>query len=111
MQNSDPVNKPAHYTEGRKYEPIKVIRDWNLGFSLGNAVKYISRAGRKDPLKTIEDLKKAIYYIQDEINVLSESEVHEQKFEYHVSQQMIADGRLFCSPQGILSIGGAKNEK
>lgn len=68
---NDPVNRPAHYTAGRQYEPIKVIRDWDLGFSLGNAVKYISRAGRKDPAKTIEDLKKAIFYIQEEIEHLS----------------------------------------
>lgn len=69
---NDPINNPSHYAEGRKYEPIHVIRDWNLNFSLGNAVKYISRAGRKDPTKTIEDLKKAIFYIQNEISALEE---------------------------------------
>lgn len=69
---NDPINSPSHYADGRKYEPIHVIRDWNLNFSLGNAVKYISRAGRKDPTKTIEDLKKAIFYIQNEISALEE---------------------------------------
>ena len=69
-EKNDPINRPKHYTEGRLYEPIHVIRDWSLNFSLGNAVKYISRAGRKDPAKTIEDLKKAIFYIQDEIGAL-----------------------------------------
>ena len=64
---SDAVSHPSHYAEGRKYEPKDVIRDWNLNFSLGNAVKYISRAGRKDASKTIEDLRKAIFYIEDEI--------------------------------------------
>lgn len=54
------VNHPAHYAEGRKYEPIAVIEDWNLNFSLGSAVKYISRAGRKDKDKVIEDLQKAV---------------------------------------------------
>ena len=44
----DPVKKPSHYTAGRKYEPKDVIRDWDLNFNLGNAVKYISRAGRKN---------------------------------------------------------------
>ena len=54
----DPVNHPSHYTEG-KIEVIDFIEDKHLGFHLGNAVKYIVRAGKKDPNKTIEDLKKA----------------------------------------------------
>ena len=61
------VNHPAHYAEGRKYEPIAVIEDWNLNFSLESAVKYISRAGRKDKDKVIEDLQKAVWYINREI--------------------------------------------
>lgn len=61
------VNHPSHYGGDTVYEVIKVIKAWKLGFSLGNAVKYIARAGRKDPAKTIEDLKKAIFYINDEI--------------------------------------------
>lgn len=66
---SDNVNNPKHYGgKDNPYEAIKVIRAWGLGFSLGNAVKYISRAGKKDPEKHIEDLKKAIWYIQEEIN-------------------------------------------
>lgn len=66
----DNVNHPKHYTEGRKYEPIEVIEDWKLDFCLGNAVKYISRAGRKDETKTIEDLEKAKWYIDREIRNL-----------------------------------------
>lgn len=62
------VTKPSHYTEGRKYEPRKVIYDWGLDFNLGNAVKYISRAGRKND--AIEDLKKAIQYIEFELEEL-----------------------------------------
>ena len=57
----DPVNYPSHYCEGRKYEPIKVIDDWGLDFCLGNALKYISRAGRKND--ELEDLKKARFYL------------------------------------------------
>jgi hypothetical protein len=64
----DAVKKPSHYTEGRKFEPIDVIEDWKLGFNLGNAVKYISRAGRKDNTK--QDLEKAIFYIQRVIKQL-----------------------------------------
>lgn len=71
----DNVNHPSHYAEGRKYEPIDVIRDWNLNFALGNTVKYISRAGRKyESLeKTIEDLEKALFYLKYEINVLKDN--------------------------------------
>ena len=63
----DTISKPSHYTAGRQFETIEVIEDWELGFRLGNAVKYISRAGRKDPSKTIEDLKKARWYLDREI--------------------------------------------
>ena len=58
------VNHPSHYNEG-KYEVIDVIYDWNLNFSLGSALKYIARCEYKD--KPIEDLKKAIQYIEFEI--------------------------------------------
>lgn len=64
----DDVSRPEHYVEGRKYEPRKVIYDWDLNFNLGNAVKYISRAGRKG--NKVEDLRKAIQYIQFEIEEL-----------------------------------------
>lgn len=64
------VNHPAHYGGDNVYEVIKVIRAWRLGFALGNAVKYIGRAGKKDASKTIEDLEKAVWYLQDEINSL-----------------------------------------
>lgn len=57
-------------TEGRKYEPMKVIADWGLNSNLSNAVKYISRAGRKRD--KIEDLRKAIQYIEFEIEELEE---------------------------------------
>lgn len=67
----DPIGNPSHYTEGRKYEPRKVIYDWGLNFNLGNAVKYIARAGRKDPEKTVEDLKKAIQYIKFELDEMN----------------------------------------
>lgn len=61
------VDHPAHYGGDSVYETIKVIDAWELNFCLGNAVKYISRAGKKDPEKRIEDLRKAIWYIQHEI--------------------------------------------
>lgn len=67
-ESSEAVDHPDHYGgKDNPYEAIKVIRAWDLGFSLGNAVKYISRAGKKDPAKRLEDLKKAAWYIQEEI--------------------------------------------
>ena len=65
----DAVNKPSHYTDG-KIEVIEYIEDKKLGFCLGNAIKYISRAGKKDPAKEIEDLKKAVWYINRRIKEL-----------------------------------------
>lgn len=61
--NNDAVNHPSHYTSG-KYEVIDFIECWGFGFHLGNAVKYISRAGKKDPAKIKEDLEKAIWYLR-----------------------------------------------
>ena len=66
------VNHPEHYRFGKdnEYEAIKVIDAWGLGFSLGNTVKYISRAGKKDPTKELEDLKKAKFYLEHYIETL-----------------------------------------
>ena len=68
----DAVNRPSHYAEGRKYEPIDVIEDWGLGMHLGNATKYISRAGRKGD--ELEDLKKARWYIDRRISMIEKGE-------------------------------------
>ena len=62
------ISHPSHYTDGRKYEPKDVIRDWGLNFNLGSAVKYISRAGRKDDI--VVDLKKAKQFLEFEIDAL-----------------------------------------
>ena len=70
---NDPVNHPSHYTDG-KIEVIDYIKDKGLGYCLGNAVKYISRAGKKDPEKEIEDLRKAAWYINRRIEELLEKE-------------------------------------
>ena len=64
--NEDAINHPSHYNYG-KIEVIDFIEDQNLNFNLGNAIKYICRAGRKDPNKTAEDLGKAMFYIEHEI--------------------------------------------
>lgn len=67
---SDKVNHPDYYNRGA-IETIEVIEDWQLGFHLGNAIKYISRAGKKTE-NEIEDLKKAKWYLERYIARLEE---------------------------------------
>ena len=77
-KNYDAVNMPKHYTD-TKIEVINYIEDKNLGFCLGNAIKYISRAGRKESAamgqkeKSIQDLQKAIWYINRRIKEMEEN--------------------------------------
>lgn len=61
--NNDIINHPAHYTAG-KYETIQGIERYDLGYHLGNAFKYISRAGLKSKDTKIQDLEKALWYIK-----------------------------------------------
>ncbi len=62
-ERADAVHHPAHYGGAdNPYEAIKVIEAWELGFHLGNTVKYISRAGKKGG-RLLEDLKKARWYL------------------------------------------------
>lgn len=71
------VNHPPHYGgEENPYETIKVLRNWMTpeqytGFLLGNAIKYLSRAGKKG--KLVEDLEKARWYVTEYVNTLKES--------------------------------------
>ena len=69
---SDIISNPAHYTEGRKYEPKDVIAKHDLNFCMGCVVKYISRAGRKEGSSRVEDLEKARQYAIFEMNRLAE---------------------------------------
>jgi hypothetical protein len=75
--SSDKVNHPSHYTWLKDLCGIEVIDiTRHMDFNLGNSIKYILRSGHKkeegytDKQKTIEDLKKAIWYLNDEINML-----------------------------------------
>ena len=74
---SEQVNHPSHYNSG-KIEAIDVIEDWGLNFSLGCVVKYICRADYKGT--TIQDLEKAAWYLNREINRRKMGE-SEQKLE------------------------------
>lgn len=66
--DGDSVNHPSHYTAYKGIEIIDLTEQMN--FCRGNAVKYIARAGLKDPNKEIEDLEKARWYINREIERL-----------------------------------------
>jgi hypothetical protein len=65
------VNHPNHYGgKDNPYEAIKVIEAWKLNFCLGNTIKYISRAGKKDD--TLQELEKALWYLKREIKNLKD---------------------------------------
>jgi len=76
--NEDVVNHPSHYTAG-KYEVIDMIGEivghyeGEVAYDLGNTIKYISRAGLKNPDKLVEDLKKGRFYLDRAIKKLEES--------------------------------------
>ena len=62
MKEKEKVNHPRHYGgQQNTYEAIKVIEAWGVGFHIGNVLKYLSRAGKKD--SKLEDLKKAQWYL------------------------------------------------
>lgn len=66
---NDPVHHPSHYTSHPSgIECIEITR--HMSFNIGNAIKYLWRNGKKDGQPAIQDLQKAIWYIQDEIKRL-----------------------------------------
>tara|TARA_Y100001973_G_C5160128_1_gene313055 strand:+ start:898 stop:1194 length:297 start_codon:yes stop_codon:yes gene_type:complete len=64
------INHPDHYGgKDNTYEAIKIIEAYDLNFSLGNVIKYVLRAGKKSE-NAIEDLEKAKWYVQRQIEFL-----------------------------------------
>lgn len=76
--SNDPVNHPAHYTRGN-IEVIDFIEDKYLPYHLGNCVKYICRAGYKDPSLMMEDLKKAEWYLHRYISFMGGQAAEEER--------------------------------
>lgn len=73
VNDHDPVNHPSHYTSHPSgVECIQIAR--HHSFAIGSAIKYLWRAGLKDPNETIQDLEKAVFYIQDELKRLKNQE-------------------------------------
>lgn len=70
LKKPDLINHPPHY-QGKGLECIQVIKAFDLNFELGNAIKYILRAGKKGSRK--QDLQKAVWYINKQIESLDES--------------------------------------
>lgn len=78
------VHHPSHYGgKENLYEAIKVIEAWDLGFCLGNVVKYLSRAGKKSDNK-IQDLEKARWYLDREIQKLKEEKETSLPVDYKI---------------------------
>ncbi len=77
MSDFDTVTKPLHYNTG-KIEVRDFIADQKLNYDRGSAVKYICRAGKKDPTKEIEDLQKAINSLEHEISVIKSLQATEK---------------------------------
>lgn len=73
MENKEMVNHPSHYGgEENVYEVVKVAEAWGLDYDayLFNVVKYVARAGKKEPSKELQDLKKALWYLDRKIKNL-----------------------------------------
>ena len=94
---SDMVNRPDHYCKGRQYEPLNVISDWDLNYRLGSALKYISRAGRKQD--AAEDLKKAVFYLEREIESLEGA-----RSPYSVSYQDVLEDAAYQASNGSVPL-------
>tara|TARA_Y100000768_G_C23392468_1_gene413542 strand:+ start:193 stop:420 length:228 start_codon:yes stop_codon:yes gene_type:complete len=69
-KTTENVDHPDHYLKDTGHEVIDVINAWKLNFELGNVVKYIARAGKKNKEKTEEDLRKALWFLNFEIDKL-----------------------------------------
>lgn len=72
IENSDSVSHPLHYASGWSNGAEVIDLTEHLSFCAGNVVKYVCRAGRKDPDKHVEDLKKARWYLDREIERIEE---------------------------------------
>ena len=75
VPTTNQVNHPQHYGGAEHpFEPIKIIEGLNLDFHIGNTLKYMLRAGKKNPEKEVEDLEKAVWYLQRKIQKLKKSD-------------------------------------
>lgn len=110
----DAVNHPSHYTDG-KIEVINFIEDKKLPYHLGNVVKYVCRAGKKNPATEIEDLKKAQWYLGKYIGLLAATTVDASGKDINVATTVyldrVAGGRDIPSAKEIEKERAAYCEK
>jgi hypothetical protein len=96
---AETVNHPAHYGGvDDPYEAIKVIEAWRLDFNLGNAVKYVCRAGKKGD--ALEDLKKSRWYLDRAIANL------EKKMKKRVGECCVDSGQIMIVDPAYVREGG-----
>lgn len=93
--------RPDYYGPGGVYEPLRVIDAWGLSFRLGNALKYVARAGKKPGTSALEDLRKAATYISLEIARLEECADNDAKPGISPGADLPKEGT--CAPQPGLS--------
>jgi hypothetical protein len=93
---SGAVNSPSHYHKASGVEVIVAIEAWGLGFCLGNVIKYVARAGRKDSGTRIEDLHKARWYLHRELEALE----REERERAERGEPVVVDGCLDLCPAG-----------
>ena len=93
---SGAVNSPSHYHKASGVEVIVAIEAWGLGFCLGNVIKYVARAGRKDSGTRIEDLHKARWYLSRELEALEQ----EERERAERGEPVVVDGCLDLCPAG-----------
>lgn len=93
---SGAVNSPSHYHKASGVEVIVAIEAWGLGFCLGNVIKYVARAGRKDSGTRIEDLHKARWYLNRELEALEQ----EERERAERGELVVVDGCLDLCPAG-----------
>jgi hypothetical protein len=93
---SGAVNSPSHYHKASGVEVIVAIEAWDLGFCLGNVIKYVARAGRKDSGTRIEDLHKARWYLNRELEALEQ----EERERAERGEPVVVDGCLDLCPAG-----------
>jgi hypothetical protein len=78
IKTSNSVQHPQHYNFAEGYEVIDVVEAWELTYNLGSAVKYITRAGKKDITKKVEDLKKAMFHLDRQIKLWEKEKEKEE---------------------------------
>lgn len=101
---TDNINHPSHYADGWSNGAEVIDITENLNFNRGNAVKYLARAGKKDPAAELDDLRKAAWYVQREIEHIETAAQDrlEKAHQYYMTIKGVTSYGCMC---GFPSIG------